>query len=82
MLVDITKDAQQSQAPFIWPPKIDLPGYRPVHKAHGKQIQAAAQLLAEAKKPVLYVGGGVIRSRRRPSCSKLAETPAPPSSRR
>ena len=52
----------RTTAPFIWPPKIDLPGYRPVTKAHGKQIQAAAQLLAEAKKPVLYVGGGVIRA--------------------
>ncbi|MGP3536039.1 acetolactate synthase large subunit [Microbacterium sp. RD1] len=62
VLVDITKDAQQAQAPFVWPPKIDLPGYRPVTKAHGKQIQAAAQLLAHAEKPVLYVGGGVIRS--------------------
>ncbi|CAI7668324.1 unnamed protein product [Penicillium discolor] len=62
VLVDITKDAQQATAPFVWPPKIDLPGYRPVTKAHGKQIQAAAALLAEAKKPVLYVGGGVIRT--------------------
>ncbi len=62
VLVDITKDAQQNTAPFIWPPKVDLPGYRPVTKAHGKQIQAAAQLLAGASKPVLYVGGGVIRS--------------------
>jgi acetolactate synthase-1/2/3 large subunit len=62
VLVDVTKDAQQKSAPFIWPPKVDLPGYRPVTKAHGKQIQAAAQLLVEARKPVLYVGGGVIRS--------------------
>jgi len=63
VLVDITKDAQQDSAPFIWPPKLDLPGYRPVVKAHGKQIQAAAQLLAGAERPVLYVGGGIIRSR-------------------
>lgn len=62
VLVDVTKDAQQKSAPFIWPPKVELPGYRPVTKAHGKQIQAAAQLLVEARKPVLYVGGGVIRS--------------------
>ncbi len=62
VLVDITKDAQQATAPFIWPPKRDLPGYRPVTKAHGKQIQAAAQLIAESKKPVLYVGGGIIRA--------------------
>src|SRR5690606_4264403 len=50
VLVDITKDAQQAKAPFVWPPKYDLPGYRPVTKAHGKQIQAAAALLAESKK--------------------------------
>lgn len=62
VLVDVTKDAQQKSAPFIWPPKVDLPGYRPVTKAHGKQIQAAAQLIVEARKPVLYVGGGVVRS--------------------
>jgi len=62
VLVDVTKDAQQKSAPFIWPPKIDLPGYRPVTKAHGKQLQAAAQLIVESRKPVLYVGGGVVRS--------------------
>jgi acetolactate synthase-1/2/3 large subunit len=62
VLVDITKDAQQAMAPFIWPATLDLPGYRPVTKAHGKQIQAAADLIAEAKQPVFYVGGGIIRS--------------------
>ncbi|MEG2886915.1 MAG: acetolactate synthase large subunit, partial [Aurantimicrobium sp.] len=62
VLVDITKDAQQAEAPFVWPAMLDLPGYRPVTKAHGKQIQAAADLIVEAKKPVFYVGGGIIRS--------------------
>lgn len=74
VLVDITKDAQQKSAPFIWPPKVDLPGYRPVTKAHGKQIQAAAALLAEAKKPVLYVGGGVVRGRAAAELLTLAES--------
>ena len=74
VLVDITKDAQQAEAPFIWPPKVELPGYRPVTKAHGKQIQAAAQLIAEARKPVLYVGGGIIRSRAAEELKTLAET--------
>ncbi len=78
VLVDITKDAQQNEAPFEWPPKIDLPGYRPVTKAHGKQIQAAAQLLAESRKPVLYVGGGVIRSRASAELLSLAETTGAP----
>jgi acetolactate synthase-1/2/3 large subunit len=62
VLVDVTKDAQQKSAPFIWPPKVDLPGYRPVVKAHGKQVVAAAQMLVEAERPVFYVGGGVIRA--------------------
>ncbi|NYD65676.1 acetolactate synthase large subunit [Agromyces atrinae] len=62
VLVDITKDAQQDMMDFRWPPKLDLPGYRPITKAHGKQVVAAAQLFVEAKKPVLYVGGGVIRA--------------------
>jgi len=58
----VTKDAQQTTAPFVWPPKVDLPGYRPVVKAHGKQVQAAAQLLAASQRPIFYVGGGVVRS--------------------
>jgi acetolactate synthase-1/2/3 large subunit len=78
VLVDITKDAQQNSAPFVWPPKIDLPGYRPVTKAHGKQIQAAAQLLAESHKPVLYVGGGVIRGGASDELLTLAEATGAP----
>ncbi len=73
VLVDITKDAQQNSMEFSWPPKIDLPGYRPIMKAHGKQIQAAAQLLAEAKKPVFYVGGGVIRAEASAELAQLVE---------
>jgi len=73
VLVDVTKDAQVAKAPFVWPPKVDLPGYKPVTKAHGKQIAAAAQMIAEAQKPVLYVGGGIIRSRASEELLKLAE---------
>lgn len=78
VLVDITKDAQQAKAPFVWPPKVDLPGYRPVTKAHGKQIQAAAQLISEAKKPVLYVGGGVVRAGAAAELRRFAEATGAP----
>jgi len=78
VLVDITKDAQQAEAPFVWPPKIDLPGYRPVTKAHGKQIQAAARLLAASTKPVLYVGGGVVRAGAAAELLSLAESTGAP----
>ncbi len=73
VLVDITKDAQNAKAPFVWPPKVDLPGFKPVTKAHGKQIQAAAQLIGESKKPVFYVGGGIVRSGASKELLKLAE---------
>ncbi len=62
VLVDISKDALQAQTTFVWPPKLDLPGYHPVAKPHGKQIREAARLIMEARRPVLYVGGGVIRA--------------------
>ena len=73
VLVDITKDAQVKTAEWVWPPKIDLPGYKPVTKPHGKQIHAAANLIKESKKPILYVGGGVIRAGADKELLKLAE---------
>ncbi|HYN29399.1 MAG TPA: acetolactate synthase large subunit [Dermatophilaceae bacterium] len=63
VLVDISKDALQSRTLFSWPPRIELPGYRPVTRPHTKQIREASRLIAEAERPVLYVGGGVIRAR-------------------
>ncbi len=62
VLVDIAKDALTSQTTFSWPPEMQLPGYRPTTRPHGKQIREAARLIAGARRPVLYVGGGVLRS--------------------
>ncbi|MBK0419365.1 acetolactate synthase large subunit [Leucobacter sp. CSA1] len=62
VLVDITKDAQEGLLDFVWNPNVELPGYRPITKANSKQIQAAAELIAESKKPVFYIGGGVGRA--------------------
>src|SRR5690606_8197363 len=76
--VDITKDAQQKSAPFIWPPKVELPGYRPVTKAHGKQILSAAELIASADRPVFYVGGGVVRAEASKELLELAELTGAP----
>jgi acetolactate synthase-1/2/3 large subunit len=63
VLVDIAKDALQARTTFSWPPRFELPGYRPVARPHSKQIREAARLIAEAERPILYVGGGVIRAR-------------------
>ncbi len=62
VLVDVSKDALQAMTTFDWPTDVSLPGYHPVTKPHNKQIREAARLISEAKRPVLYVGGGVIRA--------------------
>jgi len=63
VLVDISKDALQAKTTFSWPPRIELPGYRPVLRPHSKQIREAARAIAAAERPILYIGGGVIRAR-------------------
>ena len=72
VLVDVAKDAQNQKFDFSWPPKINLPGYNPVTKARGKQVAAAADLILASKKPVLYIGGGSIRSGASPELLKIA----------
>ncbi len=62
VLVDLPKDVLQAQTTFAWPPRIDLPGYKPVIRPHGKQVREAARLIAESRRPVLYVGGGVLKA--------------------
>ncbi len=73
VLVDVAKDAQNAKFEFSWPPKVDLPGYKPVTDPHGKQVQAAAELILKSHKPILYVGGGVIRAGANKELLKLAE---------
>ena len=73
VLVDISKDALQSQTTFSWPTELHLPGYRPVTRPHAKQVREAARLIVDARKPVLYVGGGVIRAGASKELRALAE---------
>jgi acetolactate synthase-1/2/3 large subunit len=73
VLVDVPKDVQQGMTTFSWPPKLDLPGYRPTLHPHGKQIREAARMIVTAKRPVLYVGGGVIKAKASSALRTLAE---------
>ncbi|MBM0127674.1 acetolactate synthase large subunit [Pimelobacter simplex] len=73
VLVDVTKSALQSATTFQWPTELNLPGYRPVTRPHAKQIREAARLMLESRKPVLYVGGGTIRSGASKELLALAE---------
>lgn len=62
VLVDIPKDVQNATLEYVYPPQIDLPGYKPTTTPHPRQITQAAKLIAEAEAPVLYIGGGVIKA--------------------
>jgi acetolactate synthase-1/2/3 large subunit len=62
VLVDIAKSAQVATTMFSWPQELVLPGYHPVTKPHAKQVREAARMLATARRPVLLVGGGVLRA--------------------
>ena len=73
VLVDVAKDALQARTTFSWPTELHLPGYRPVVRPHAKQVREAARLVVEARKPVLYVGGGVVRAAAAAELRKLAE---------
>lgn len=78
VLVDVAKDAQVSKMTFSWPPRVELPGYRPVLRGHSKQVREAARLIGSATKPVLYVGGGVVKAHASQELLKLAELTGAP----
>ncbi|MEV8176448.1 acetolactate synthase large subunit [Cellulosimicrobium funkei] len=78
VLVDIAKSAMQSRTTFSWPQDVQLPGYHPVTKPHSKQIKEAARLLATARRPVLYVGGGVIRANASAELRRLVDLSGAP----
>jgi len=73
VLVDIPKDVLQARTTFTWPPERRLPGYRVITRPHPRPIRAAADLIAAAERPVLYVGGGVIKSGAAPKLRELVE---------
>src|SRR5690625_5334134 len=62
VLVDIPKDIQNATMEYTFPPKFYMPGYKPTTNPHNRQISAAVKMISEATRPVLYVGGGVIKA--------------------
>ncbi|WP_067818686.1 acetolactate synthase large subunit [Actinomadura kijaniata] len=78
VLVDISKDALQATFEFEWPVQMQLPGYRPVTRPHSKQVREAARLLTAAQRPVLYVGGGVVKAGASAELKVLAELTGAP----
>ncbi|EME58651.1 acetolactate synthase 1 catalytic subunit [Amycolatopsis decaplanina DSM 44594] len=73
VLVDIPKDVLQEMTSFSWPTELRLPGYRPTLRPHGKQVREAARLIGKSRRPVLYVGGGVVKANASRQLMELAE---------
>ena len=73
VLVDVPKDIQNAEMDFVWPPQINLPGYRPVTTPHARQIEEAVRLISQAKQPVFYIGGGVIKANAHKELKEFAE---------
>jgi acetolactate synthase I/II/III large subunit len=60
VVVDIPKDVSSAKAPFVYPQTVEMRSYKPVNKGHTGQIKKAMQMLLDAKRPMIYVGGGAI----------------------
>ncbi len=73
VLVDVPKDILQARTTFSWPKQLDLPGYRPNLRPHAKQVREAAKLISASERPVLYVGGGVLKAHAAEELLALAE---------
>lgn len=78
VLIDLPKDVQIATAEFKYPDTVDIRGYKPTIEGHPKQVEKAMSLLLGAKRPVIYVGGGVIlgnAAEELTALSKKLETP-------
>jgi len=73
VLVDFPKDIANATMDWYWPEKVDLPGYKPNIKGHPKQIKDAARLITDARQPVIYAGGGILKAGASSQLRELAE---------
>ena len=78
VLVDIAKDALQKETTFNYPKTVSLAGYNPVLEPKSEAVRDAAALIAQSKKPLLYVGGGVIKANAARELMQLAEITGAP----
>jgi acetolactate synthase-1/2/3 large subunit len=74
VLVDIPKDVLVNETTWHWPEQVNIPGYKPTTRGNRRQVVEAAKLILQAERPVLYVGGGVIKADATKELYELAET--------
>lgn len=73
VVIDIPSDVQLADTEFIWPEQLDIRSYKPTQMGHPGQIKKAAKLITQSRKPVLYIGGGIISSGAHKELFALAE---------
>jgi acetolactate synthase-1/2/3 large subunit len=73
VLIDLPKDVMQEQAEYVYPEKLDLPGYKIPTRGHPTQLKSAARLINEAKRPLIIAGRGVIISGASEELKQFAE---------
>jgi len=73
VLIDIPKDVQEEEAEFVYPEKVNLPGYKFISRGHSVQVKRVAGLLAKAERPLIIAGRGVIISQAYDELKELAE---------
>lgn len=73
VLIDLPKDISVIQSKLNYPETVDLPGYKPNYVGNARQVKDATEAIHQAKRPLLYVGGGVVISRAEEELRKLAE---------
>jgi acetolactate synthase-1/2/3 large subunit len=62
VLIDVPKDVSNAQMDWYWPESVDMPGYKPTTKGHPRMIREAAKLIGDARRPVIYAGGGILKA--------------------
>jgi len=82
VLLDVPKDILQASTEWYWPSddevSASLPGYRPTTKGHPRMVREAVRLISEARQPVIYAGGGILKARAVDALARLAELTGAP----
>ena len=73
VLIDLPKDVQIAQTTFTYPDSVDIRGYKPTVEGHPRQVERALDMLLASRKPVIYVGGGLISANAAENLTQLAQ---------
>lgn len=73
VLIDLPKDVTAEVTEFVYPESVLLPGYRPCKRGDAEQVKRAVEMMRKARRPILYVGGGIIHSNASGELLELAE---------